>query len=152
MDDVAARGVLMFCNTRQCSIFPASSPLHLSLLYMKETALVYRLPKELADIQVRHSCHTLIDTQHGVYKSPKSGKKERHTGLERDVGDHVGFDRTVFSSILRLWDWATLVENTRSQGTSITMRSYLEQCDRPQGCLAATPPPSNPSPGISPRP
>ncbi|XDV25011.1 hypothetical protein PO909_029017 [Leuciscus waleckii] len=62
-----------------------------------------------------------------------------------NVGDHVGFDRTVFSSILRLWDWATLVVNTRSQGTNITMRSYLEQCDRPRGCLASTPPPSNPS-------
>lgn len=60
------------------------------------------------------------------------------------LGDHFGCDMTVFSSILRLWDWATLVENTRSQETNITMRSYLEQCDRPRGCLAATPPPSNP--------
>ncbi|XP_058629700.1 transcription factor SOX-5 isoform X4 [Onychostoma macrolepis] len=59
-------------------------------------------------------------------------------------GDYIGFDGTVFSSILRLWDWAALVENTRSRGTDVTMRSYLEQCDRPRGCLAATPPPSNP--------
>ncbi len=59
-------------------------------------------------------------------------------------GDYIGFDGTVFSYILKLWDWAALVENMRSRGTDVTMRSYLEQCDRPRGCLAATPPPSNP--------
>lgn len=94
------------------------------------------------------SCEAVehIDGKHGC----KQVKATART--EGGRGDHVGFDRTVFSSILRLWDWATLVENTRSQGTNITMRSYLEQCDRPRDCLAATPPPSNPSPGISPRP
>ncbi|CAM4565449.1 unnamed protein product [Leuciscus chuanchicus] len=71
-------------------------------------------------------------------------REESCEAVEHIDGDHVGFDRTVFSSILRLWDWATLVVNTRSQGTNITMRSYLEQCDWPRGCLASTPPPSNP--------